>query len=373
MVAGACALLLQMNPASSPAAIKTTLLNNAEDKGPAGWDVEWGSGLIDLGPIVAPPSCDLAVDAISYTPSPVDCNQPVTVKVTVKNVGTTVATNFQVRIQYWYFGPNNAPPVRYDLTTAPIQNTSGALGVGATRDLSGTFNLKLLTTPLSQHTCFWGIVDAFCDNNSANNERNANATIQNLNGTQCKQLLGPSQAGSLGDTMEVPIRLAHHLPFNIPVTVAANKPDTANWYFSMNYGLVHGDSLILDVDPSGCPAEVKIRVLARHPGTTDSVKVHLRAYNPVYGDLGTADVYFLARRPCSDCGDANGDAAVDISDAVYLIQYIFAGGAAPGPCGYALGKGDANGDCAVDISDAVYLIQYIFAGGAAPHCGTGCK
>ena len=61
-------------------------------------------------------------------------------------------------------------------------------------------------------------------------------------------------------------------------------------------------------------------------------------------------------------GDANGDSAVDISDAVYLIQYIFAGGPAPNP----LLAGDANCDSAVDISDAVYLIQYIFGGGPAP-------
>ena len=61
-------------------------------------------------------------------------------------------------------------------------------------------------------------------------------------------------------------------------------------------------------------------------------------------------------------GDGNGDGSVDISDAVYLIAYIFAGGPAPNP----LGSGDANCDLAVDISDAVYLIQYIFGGGPAP-------
>jgi hypothetical protein len=71
---------------------------------------------------------------------------------------------------------------------------------------------------------------------------------------------------------------------------------------------------------------------------------------------------------CSGCGDANSDGGVDISDAVFLIQYIFAGGAAPAACNYANGMGDANGDGGVDISDAVYLIQYIFAGGPAPHC-----
>ncbi len=66
-------------------------------------------------------------------------------------------------------------------------------------------------------------------------------------------------------------------------------------------------------------------------------------------------------------GDANGDAAVNISDAVYLIAYIFAGGAAPSP----LLSGDANCDRAINISDAVYLIAYIFSHGPAPSesCG----
>ncbi len=65
---------------------------------------------------------------------------------------------------------------------------------------------------------------------------------------------------------------------------------------------------------------------------------------------------------CILCGDASGDRTVNISDAVYLIAYIFAGGTAPSP--YL--AGDANCDGTVNISDAVYLIAYIFAGGAAP-------
>jgi aminopeptidase N len=64
-------------------------------------------------------------------------------------------------------------------------------------------------------------------------------------------------------------------------------------------------------------------------------------------------------------GDANRDGVVDISDAVYLISYIFAGGSAPNPTA----AGDANGDCSVDISDPVYLILYIFSGGPAPMPG----
>ncbi len=67
------------------------------------------------------------------------------------------------------------------------------------------------------------------------------------------------------------------------------------------------------------------------------------------------------------CGDADGSAGIDISDAVRIIGYIFAGAEAPNP----LMSADANCDNAVDISDAVYLISYIFAGGSQP-CA-GCK
>ena len=51
------------------------------------------------------------------------------------------------------------------------------------------------------------------------------------------------------------------------------------------------------------------------------------------------------------CGDANSSRTVNISDAVYLIAYIFAGGSAPSP----LLSGDANCDGRVNISDAVYF------------------
>jgi hypothetical protein len=60
------------------------------------------------------------------------------------------------------------------------------------------------------------------------------------------------------------------------------------------------------------------------------------------------------------CGDADVSGDVDISDAVYLINYIFSGGPAPDPI--ARGNVDCSGS--VDISDVVYLINYIFSGGA---------
>jgi len=64
----------------------------------------------------------------------------------------------------------------------------------------------------------------------------------------------------------------------------------------------------------------------------------------------------------TDCGDASGDGAINVADAVYLINYIFKGGAAPVPeC-----IGDADGSGGISIADAVYLIDYVFRGGPPP-------
>ncbi len=62
------------------------------------------------------------------------------------------------------------------------------------------------------------------------------------------------------------------------------------------------------------------------------------------------------------CGDASGDLAVNVSDAVHIINYVFVGGTAPDP----LESGDANCDQTVNVSDAVWIINYVFIGGNPP-------
>lgn len=62
-------------------------------------------------------------------------------------------------------------------------------------------------------------------------------------------------------------------------------------------------------------------------------------------------------------GDADFNSFISISDAVYLINFIFAGGPAPYPI---KSVGDADCNNLISISDAVYLVNYIFAGGPPP-------
>jgi len=64
------------------------------------------------------------------------------------------------------------------------------------------------------------------------------------------------------------------------------------------------------------------------------------------------------------CGDANRDFDVSISDAVYIINYVFVGGDAPDP----IESGDANCDGSVNVSDAVYIINFVFVSGSPAPC-----
>ena len=63
------------------------------------------------------------------------------------------------------------------------------------------------------------------------------------------------------------------------------------------------------------------------------------------------------------CGDANGDKDLNVTDAVYIINYIFVPGSPePDP----LCSANANGSTGVNVADAVYIINFVFAGGDAP-------
>ena len=82
-------------------------------------------------------------------------------------------------------------------------------------------------------------------------------------------------------------------------------------------------------------------------------------YNPDQADLNGNNVGDVCE---GMCGDANSDDKCNVSDAVFIIGYVFSGGEAPNP----LSKCDVNCDEKCNVSDAVFLINYVFTQGPLP-------
>ena len=82
--------------------------------------------------------------------------------------------------------------------------------------------------------------------------------------------------------------------------------------------------------------------------------------NPVYADSASYTIAIIDQ--AFICGDANSDNKVNVSDAVYVINYVFAHGNPPDP----LISAEVNCDGRVNVSDAVYIINYVFSGGNPP-------
>lgn len=85
--------------------------------------------------------------------------------------------------------------------------------------------------------------------------------------------------------------------------------------------------------------------------------------------------------PCYVLGDANGNGVVNISDPIFLNNYLFLGGPPP----TCLAACDANSDGRVDVSDPVFMLNVLFGGQQPPpgwavcanrssalSCGTAC-
>lgn len=94
----------------------------------------------------------------------------------------------------------------------------------------------------------------------------------------------------------------------------------------------------------------------------------LRRLGRLYG-LGVAVVGLLLFEPGHlradvpfSRGDSNCDGRLDLSDAVYTLQWLFTGGGEP--C--CSDGADTNDDGRVDLSDSVFGLNFLFQGGAPP-------
>ncbi|MCP4655280.1 MAG: hypothetical protein GY856_07665 [bacterium] len=66
---------------------------------------------------------------------------------------------------------------------------------------------------------------------------------------------------------------------------------------------------------------------------------------------------------CTQTGNVYNDATIDITDITQLISFL---NCMTGLTDEQLIQADVNGDCAVDLADAYYLIAYLYEDGPAP-------
>jgi len=62
-------------------------------------------------------------------------------------------------------------------------------------------------------------------------------------------------------------------------------------------------------------------------------------------------------------GDCNEDDLINSTDLIYMVKFVFKGGAEPLPC---IGGADVNCSASVTSSDIVWLVNYVFKSGTPP-------
>lgn len=124
--------------------------------------------------------------------------------------------------------------------------------------------------------------------------------------------------------------------------------ESADWFSLDSYSGLAPSNVSVSVDISGIGVGSYLdSILIDAPGAYNSPE-YIKVSLELTGDY--------------ICGDANSDGSVNVSDAVFIINYVFIEGTPPNP----LEAAEANCDGSVNVSDAVYIINFVFIGGNAP-------
>lgn len=138
----------------------------------------------------------------------------------------------------------------------------------------------------------------------------------------------------------------------------SDVPYGGTWnYIGTGYGTTSFDISALSVgsirylkiadDDDGDPYEM-------YPGCDIDAVTHPKA--------GTTALAAGGSSPAFLPGDASGDRSVDLSDVLYLLNYLYKNGPAP----VSARAADANNSGSLDVGDAIYLLNYLFKGGPSP-------
>ena len=61
-------------------------------------------------------------------------------------------------------------------------------------------------------------------------------------------------------------------------------------------------------------------------------------------------------------GDPDGNGTVQLTDGIFLLNFLFLGGDSPG----CFDSADADNNGTIQMTDGIYLLNYLFLGGSPP-------
>ncbi len=143
-------------------------------------------------------------------------------------------------------------------------------------------------------------------------------------------------------------------------TFKSVDPESDAIYYYINWG---DDSGTIRLGPYASGEEITIAHMwitnAAYTITVFAEDIHCARSNVSHKTVTISDITI---------GDANRDGIINISDAVYIINFIFIPGS---PTPVPLCRADTNGDGVINVSDAVMIINYVLINGPPP-INTAC-
>jgi hypothetical protein len=268
-VTGCAALLLQQNPDLRPLSLKRLLLSTAEDRGPAGWDKDWGRGLLDCHAALDEMNAALGQTDLRYDdacggtgqppcwlhPSLFPANEqviegiPNTIHADIFNGGPNAAADFEVRLSVYNFSNED---LTYDICTVPVDGLAPgqtlSISCAWTPELSGTF-------PGVVHACLKAEIVYPRDTVFANNFAQHNINV----------LLTSSPASF---RMEVDNKSDVPLTMDVRETFDCPGAECFGWQFTASADL-------FPMQPDDCPRQVELLLEPVDPSAVREARVRV--------------------------------------------------------------------------------------------------
>jgi hypothetical protein len=249
------------------------------------------------------------------------------------------------------YDPNFGDQIRYDLYVS----TDPAFNPGATT-IYDSLTIPRLTRVLDTNTYYWKV-----------------RAYDNWGADRWSTQTWSFKVAYLTDTLRViafsPVDLIVTDPLGDSIGTTFNTIPGATYDTTQDLD-TNGDLDDIVTIPNRLVGDYLILIVAEPGGGggTYSMGIRIDGSNIIVGGthqpcppVGEPDT-FIYHAPLYLSGDATGDWNIDISDVVYLLNYLFVHGPAPDP----FGAGDATCDGVVDASDIVYLLNYLFVKGPPP-------